>query len=41
MDNQHIKDEEKDINLLLSRIRKDPKNFKERIIAKIDKFDIL
>lgn len=41
MDTQHLKDEEKDINLLLSRIRKDPKNFKERIKAKLEKFDIL
>ena len=30
-DNIFLKDEEKDINLLLSRIRKDPSNFIERI----------
>lgn len=39
MNNQFVKDEEKDINLLLSRIRKDPKNFKERIKTKLEQFD--
>lgn len=38
---QYIKDEEKDINLLLSRIRKDPSNFRDRILDKLEQFQWL
>lgn len=40
-DHQFTKDEEKDINLLLSRIWKDPSNFKERIEEKLNEFQKL
>ena len=34
----HAKDEEKDINLLLSRIKQNPKNFGDRVDQKIIEF---
>ncbi len=33
------KDEEKDINLLLSRVKKNPSHFKDRVIAKLMEFN--
>lgn len=35
----YYKDEEKDINLLLSRVKKNPNNFKDRILAKLKQFN--
>ena len=36
-----LKDEEKDINLLISRIKKSPGLFKDRVLSKIDEFVML
>lgn len=37
----YFKDEEKDINLLLSRVKKDPGNFKDKIAQKLIEFNEL